>query len=76
MLLAMGQGFYGQRKFLWGNVPALDIINMEANEGLAYNKPLNLLFAGTNGCSSNNSRYIDLQLMIGGYQHLEIYAMW
>lgn len=37
---------FGRAKFLLGNVPALDIINLEANEGKAYNKHMNLLFAG------------------------------
>lgn len=43
---------FGRSKFLWGNVPALDIINLEANEGKAYNKHMNLLFAGKHWYSS------------------------
>ncbi|ROW01851.1 hypothetical protein VMCG_05583 [Cytospora schulzeri] len=38
---------FGRSKFLWGNVPALDIINLPANEGVAYDKPMNLLFAAS-----------------------------
>lgn len=37
---------FGGSKYLWGNVPALDILRLGANEGKDYNKKLNLLFAG------------------------------
>lgn len=37
---------FGQKKYLWGNVPALDILRLEANEGEYYGEPLSLLFAG------------------------------
>lgn len=45
---------FGQAKFLWGNVPALDIIKLDENEGGTYNKHMNLLFAGKHGCSSTS----------------------
>ncbi|KUI70772.1 Histone-lysine N-methyltransferase SMYD3 [Cytospora mali] len=38
---------FGRAKFLWGNMPALDILKLQENEGVAYNKPLNLLFAAS-----------------------------
>jgi hypothetical protein len=38
---------FGKKKYLWGNVPALDIVRLSENEGERYEKPLNLLFAGT-----------------------------
>ncbi|KAF7552086.1 hypothetical protein G7046_g7521 [Stylonectria norvegica] len=34
-----------RRKYLWGNVPALDILNLSRNEGEGYDKDLSLLFA-------------------------------
>ena len=34
------------QKYLWGNVAAIDIVALSENEGEAYSKPLNLLFAG------------------------------
>lgn len=33
-------------KRLWGKTPALDILNLEANEGLDYKKELHLKFDG------------------------------
>lgn len=38
---------YGRKKFLWGNVPALDVINLACNEGESYAKDICLLYAGT-----------------------------
>lgn len=35
------------KKFLWGNTPPLDILNLAANEGLDYHKDLRLSFRGT-----------------------------
>lgn len=37
---------FGSKKYLRGNLPAIDILQLRANEGLRYSKPLNLLFAG------------------------------
>ena len=37
---------FGAKKYLWGNVPAYDIIQLSANEGKAYSQDLRLLFAG------------------------------
>jgi hypothetical protein len=36
-----------RQKFLWGNVPALDFINLASNEGVDCKHDLKLLFAGT-----------------------------
>lgn len=36
----------GREKYLWGNVPAIDVLQLENNEGLSYDKDLRLLFAG------------------------------
>jgi hypothetical protein len=38
---------FGPKKFLWGNVPALDVLRLDKNEGDGYTKELRLLFAGT-----------------------------
>jgi hypothetical protein len=37
---------HGQRKYLWGNVPAVDILNVEQNERANISSILHLLFAG------------------------------
>ena len=34
-------------KFLWGMTPALDVLNLEFNEALGYDKDLSLNFNGT-----------------------------
>ncbi len=31
---------FGTHKYLWGNIPALDIMNIEQNEGTAYNNDI------------------------------------
>ncbi|XXG94485.1 hypothetical protein Hte_000742 [Hypoxylon texense] len=41
------QAFNHQRKYLWGNVPAFDLVNISSNEGVSYTKGLNLLFAAS-----------------------------
>lgn len=41
----IGQVF-GKKKFLWGNVPAVDILNLPSNEGVDYQGEISLLFAG------------------------------
>ncbi|KAL6789236.1 hypothetical protein J3E68DRAFT_444094 [Trichoderma sp. SZMC 28012] len=40
------QTFSGN-KCLWGNVPAIDVLQLESNEGVDYAKHLNLLFAAS-----------------------------
>lgn len=37
---------FGGTKYLWGNMPAIDVLALESNEGVQYNKDLDLLFAG------------------------------
>lgn len=41
----IGQRF-GSNRYFWGNVPALDVLQLGSNEGATYNGPLDLLFAG------------------------------
>ena len=42
-----GQTPYGGQKYLWGNVPALDLLNIKQNEGSEFTGDIRLLFAGT-----------------------------
>ena len=45
----MGDGSveeFGGKKYLWGNMPAYDVLKLDNNEGLSYKGPLSLLFAG------------------------------
>jgi hypothetical protein len=37
---------FGTRKYLWGNVPSIDIIKLDDNEGASYDQDLKILFAG------------------------------
>jgi hypothetical protein len=38
---------FGAKKYLWGNIPAFDILKLGSNEGEKYAGDLRLLFAGT-----------------------------
>lgn len=40
---------FGGKKFLWGNIPALDVLQLGLNEGDDYEGQLSLLFAGACG---------------------------
>jgi hypothetical protein len=37
---------FGGSKYLWGNTPAVDVLNLERNEGIDYKEDIALLFAG------------------------------
>jgi hypothetical protein len=37
---------FGMNKYLWGNMPSYDHINLAQNEGKDWNKPFHLCFAG------------------------------
>ncbi|PLB54875.1 hypothetical protein P170DRAFT_483657 [Aspergillus steynii IBT 23096] len=37
----------GEEKYLWGNVPALDVLKLASNEGESYGEDLRLLFAAS-----------------------------
>ena len=37
---------HGRKKYLWGNVQAIDLLNLQRNEGVDYAEDLRLLFAG------------------------------
>ncbi|OBT89074.1 hypothetical protein VE02_01945 [Pseudogymnoascus sp. 03VT05] len=38
---------FGGEKYLWGNTPAMDVLNLEQNEGLNYADDIALLFAAS-----------------------------
>lgn len=38
---------YGAQKYLWGNVPALDLLNLKQNGGVEFAGNFRLLLAGT-----------------------------
>nr|OQO25304.1 hypothetical protein B0A51_13954 [Rachicladosporium sp. CCFEE 5018] len=38
---------FGGKKYLWGNVPAIDVVQLEKNEGAHYEGNLRLLFAAS-----------------------------
>lgn len=38
---------FGGNKYLWGNTPSIDILQLSDNEGVAYTEDLKVLFAGT-----------------------------
>lgn len=37
---------FGVISFLWGNVPAIDVIKLQGNEGPGFKQDLDVLFAG------------------------------
>jgi hypothetical protein len=37
---------FGLNKYLWGNVPAFDVLNLKDNEGATYGKDLRIYFGG------------------------------
>lgn len=37
---------FSQNKCLWGNIPAIDVLQLQSNEGVGYGKQMKLLFAG------------------------------
>ena len=62
---------YGETKYLWGNVPAIDVLKLKQNEGQGYQQRLSLLFAGT----SRPSTSLDLDYTSEISQRLETYGM-
>lgn len=37
---------FGNKKYLWGNMPAFDLLRLDANEGSDYSGNLRVLCAG------------------------------
>ena len=46
----MGDGLpmtpFGHLNYLWGNIPAFDVLHIEKNEGCGYTKDIDMCFAG------------------------------
>jgi hypothetical protein len=38
---------FGTNKYLWGNMPSIDVIRLGVNEGETYEQDLKILFVGT-----------------------------
>ncbi|KAK7987452.1 hypothetical protein PG989_007767 [Apiospora arundinis] len=51
---------FGANKYLWGNVPALDVLQLESNEGKEYEGELNLLFAASGDLRNVVQTIVDL----------------
>ena len=60
---------YGEQKYLWGDVPALDLLNLHQNEGIGLTKGLRLLFAG-DPLSSHASPFTDARKASGDMRNL------
>jgi hypothetical protein len=50
---------FGGAKYLWGNMPAIDVLALEQNEGSGYLHDLNLLFAGESLIEVVQSKHTD-----------------
>ena len=50
---------FGSSKYLWGNVPAIDILRISRNEGESYDRNIKLLFAG-----ELTTRIVDFLILI------------
>lgn len=55
-----GQTRYGARKYLWGNVPAIDVMQVLQNEAADLPESLRLLFAGESCSDSNRGQFLTL----------------
>ena len=42
----LGMTPFGGRQYMWGNMPALDVLNLQRNEGFEEGRDYTLLFAG------------------------------
>jgi len=54
---------YGNNKYLWGNVFAIDVLQLKQNEGHHYHQCLALLFAG----KIRSLTFLDLRLTLAWY---------
>lgn len=48
---------HGGSKYLWGNIPALDLLQLKDNEGEDYSQDLSLLLAGMRAKESSGRSY-------------------
>lgn len=65
-----GMESFGVRKYLWGNVPAVDFVKLEDNEGASFHGPLNLLFAGRPAPPTTSVRYANGQPASGDLRNV------
>ncbi|KAL4973168.1 hypothetical protein BDW66DRAFT_168860 [Aspergillus desertorum] len=42
-----GTTIFGEKKYLWGNIPAFDVLRLDMNEGADYDGSLRVLFAAS-----------------------------
>ncbi|KAJ5798007.1 uncharacterized protein N7503_007303 [Penicillium pulvis] len=71
----MGGGIahhFGAQKYLWGNVPAFDILRLESNEGEGYSKDLHLLFAASGDLRNVIKTVIGLPSTYNHHLHITI----
>ncbi|KAJ5540228.1 hypothetical protein N7513_008560 [Penicillium frequentans] len=55
-----GGELFGGQKYLWGNVPAYDVLKLGSNEGEGYAKNLNVLFAAAGDLRNVVKTIVDL----------------
>lgn len=48
------QVVFGGNKYLWGNVSAIDVLQLAKNEGSTYDQDVHLLFAGKGNFTVSN----------------------
>ena len=58
---------YGLQKYFWGNMPALDALALDSNEGCSYDHDLHVLFAG---------EAVQLYLATSKADHTVVYSFW
>ncbi|KAE8361677.1 hypothetical protein BDV27DRAFT_26211 [Aspergillus caelatus] len=63
---------YGGNKYLWGNVPALDLLQLKENEGEGYCQDLSLLLAASGDLRNLVKTIASLPDRYRGYIHLDI----
>ncbi|KAH7397561.1 hypothetical protein BKA64DRAFT_642709 [Cadophora sp. MPI-SDFR-AT-0126] len=61
---------HGQRKYLWGNVPAFDVLNLRQNEGVDTTRDLRLLLAASGDLRNVAMTVAELPLSYTGQHEL------
>lgn len=61
---------FGGKKYLWGNVPAIDVLNLRDNEGMDYTGNIRLLFGGKCNCSKGSPDKAEYTLASGDCRNL------
>ena len=56
---------FGELNYLWGNIPAFDVLNVKKNEGEGYAEDIDLCFAGEYGVRQSNGPYLPFERVIG-----------